>query len=98
MPWFEIEGRSVYESLREPVFHVLIFSDDSVEIPPLPDRLGKDWHDRIDFNYFELNDDVRDRFGTGEPFFVILRPDNYIGMISDEFDPEAVEAYLQKFS
>ena len=98
MPWFEIEGRSVYESLREPVFHVLIFSDDSVEIPPLPDRLGKDWHDRIDFNYFELNDDVRDRFGTGEPFFVILRPDNYIGMISDEFDPHAVEAYLQKFS
>jgi hypothetical protein len=41
---------------------------------------------------------VRDRFGAAGPFFVILRPDNYIGMISNEFDPEAVDAYLQKFS
>lgn len=98
MPWLEVGGRSIYEYLRQPSFHLVIFSDGSVEIPPLPDSLGGNWQGRGDFNYFDLTDEVRDRFGSEVPFFLILRPDNYIGMISSEFDPEAVESYLQRFS
>src|SRR5688572_32528366 len=32
MPWFEIDGRSIYDSLREPVFHLVVFTDGKTEI------------------------------------------------------------------
>ena len=37
---------------------------------------------------------VSELFGTDKSFFMILRPDNYIGLISDDLSPEVVESYL----
>lgn len=94
MPWFEIDGRSVYEFLRQPRFHLVTFSDGGGQPPTLPEK----WRDRIDSHLFPLTEAVREHFGRDDPFYLILRPDNYIGLISDEFDPDAVESYLQRFS
>ena len=98
MSWFEMNGKSVYDVLHEPVFHLLVFSDGKTEIPPLPVDLMKSWQGKIDSHFFDLNEKTAEVFGTREPFFLVLRPDNYIGMISDDFSPEAVDQYLSKFS
>lgn len=98
MPWFEVEGVSVYERLSDPVFHLIIFHDGKAEIPPLSDELMKKWPDRIDSTVIPLYPAIAETFGATRSFYVILRPDNYIGTVSDEFSPELVESYLGKFA
>ena len=98
MPWFEIDGKSIYDGLREPVFHLVIFSDGKTEIPPLPADLMDEWKGRIDSHFFPLYPHVAEVFGSDASFFLILRPDNYIGLISNEFSPDSVRKYLAKVS
>jgi hypothetical protein len=93
MPWFEIDGKSIYDFLRDPAFHLIVFKNGAGEsLQP-----GPEWNGTIDVHHFELTETVRTRFGTDDPFFVILRPDNYIGLISDDFSPEIVSKYLARF-
>ena len=98
MPWLEIDGKSVYDYLHEPLFHLLIFSTGKTEIPQLPGDLMLEWRGRIDSHFFDLSSLVAEKFGTSASFFLILRPDNYIGMISDDFAPAEVRQYLERFS
>ena len=98
MPWFEVEGASIYDRLREPVFHLIVFFDGKTEILPLPDDLMKEWEGAIDSAVISLYPDIAEIFGTNESFFVILRPDNYIGLISNDFSADAVKSYLDLVS
>ncbi len=93
MPWFEIDGRSIYDDFHQPMFHLLVFSDGATDIPPL-----HQWSDRIDSHFYSLTETVKNAFGCGQSFFLMLRPDNYIGLLSDNFSPELVAKYLAKFS
>ena len=95
MPWLTIDGRSIYDDLREPVFHLVIFHDGKDEIPPLPDDVMQSWEGRIDSHFYSLFPHVSELFGTDKSFFMILRPDNYIGMLSNDFAPEIVREYLK---
>jgi 2-polyprenyl-6-methoxyphenol hydroxylase-like FAD-dependent oxidoreductase len=97
MPWFEIDGASVYDRLHEPMFHLIVFHDGISDVSPLPQDLMDEWKGRIDSTVIPLYPAIAEKFGARESFFVILRPDNYIGMISADFSPEAVEGYLGKF-
>ena len=94
MPWFEVDGASIYDRLREPAFHLIVFFDGTTEIPTLPDDLLKEWQGLIDSNFLSLYPNIAEIFGVKHSFFVILRPDNYIGLISDKFSPEVVRDYL----
>jgi 2-polyprenyl-6-methoxyphenol hydroxylase-like FAD-dependent oxidoreductase len=96
MPWFELDGRSIYHVLHTPSFHLIVFSDGTGEIPSLPNELMLKWKGLVDSHFYPLDNAVRKAFGCDRSFFVILRPDNYIGLISDEFSQETVEAYLSK--
>ena len=98
MPWFEIGGRSIYDYLRDPMFHLVVFSEGSADPIALRGSLTEKWRGRIDSHFFESSRDIYDRFGIDRPFFVIIRPDNYIGMISDDLSPDAIETYLKRFS
>ena len=98
MPWFEIDGKSIYDFLHDPVFHLLIFSNGKSEIPPLPENLLQKWEGKIDSHFFDLREKAKEAFGANSSFYLILRPDNYIGMISDDFSPETVSIYLARFS
>ena len=98
MPWFEIDGVSIYDRLREPVLHLVVFHDGRTEIPPLADDLMREWEGMIDSTVLPLYPNVSEIFGTAGSFFVILRPDNYIGMISNDFSPEAVRSYLNRIT
>ena len=98
MPWFTIDEKSIYDSLREPVFHLVIFHDGKSEIPPLSEELLNQWEGKIDSHFYSLFPHVAEVFGTSESFYLILRPDNYIGLISNDFSPEAVRSYLSLVS
>lgn len=97
MPWFEIDGASIYDRLHEPGFHLLLFLDGKTDVPPLPRDLMERWVGLIDTHIFSTNETVAKTFGTNKPFFVLLRPDNYIGLIADEFSPDLIVKYLDRF-
>jgi 2-polyprenyl-6-methoxyphenol hydroxylase-like FAD-dependent oxidoreductase len=98
MPWFEVGGRSIYDDLHAPTFHIIIFHDGIAEIPPLPVDLMQKWKGRIESHFCQLDETVKKAFGCGRSFFIILRPDNYIGLISDDLSAELVEKYLAEFA
>lgn len=98
MPWFEINEKSIYEFLREPLFHLVIFSDGKAAIPSVPDQLMDQWKGKIDSHFFSLDSRAPEIFGSSKSFFLILRPDNYIGLLSDDFSPTIVERYLDQFN
>lgn len=97
MPWFMVDGESIYNKLREPVFHLVVFMDGKTEIPSLPDDLMAAWQGKIDSTVISLTPEIGKLFGTDKAFFLILRPDNYIGIISDNFSPDRVRSYLSNF-
>ncbi len=97
MSWFEIGGRSIYDDLHAPMFQLVIFSDGKTEIPTLKDELLQKWKGRIDSHFYSLSKRSIEAFGCDRSFFTILRPDNYIGLLSDDLSPERVAEYLKKF-
>jgi 2-polyprenyl-6-methoxyphenol hydroxylase-like FAD-dependent oxidoreductase len=97
MPWFEVEGASIYDRLREPVFHLIVFYDGLTEIPELPDDLMQRWAGLIDSTVVSLYPQIAEIFGSQRSFYVILRPDNHIGLISADFSTDVVSRYLGKF-
>ncbi len=92
MPYFEIEGSSVYDRLREPKFHLLLFSDGRTPIGSNFEELGE----LADVHSFALYPNVASIFGSDESFAVLLRPDNYIGYIGEDISPVSVAKYLDK--
>lgn len=93
MPYFEIDSKSIYEDLTAPVFHLVIFHDGKSAIRPVPE-LTKEWTNKIDTHTYSLFPHISEMFGTSESFYIILRPDNYIGLISNDFSSDAVMSYL----
>lgn len=92
MPYFLLDGESIYDKLREPKFHLLTFgdgeSDGAVEVESTYAGL-------IDRHVIPLCPHVAETFGTNKPFNVLLRPDNYIGFISLDTSSERVSLYLE---
>ncbi|MFN2500424.1 MAG: FAD-dependent monooxygenase [Pyrinomonadaceae bacterium] len=98
MPWFTVNGSSIYDAFIGPAFHLVLFLDENTDVPPLPDDLMKSWAENIGSHVFSLTPQITDIFGCRESFFLILRPDNYIGLISKNFSAETVRNYLSTFT
>lgn len=94
MPYFTIEGASVYDRLKEPKFHLLAFSDGQNAIPDLSEALG-DYAAYADYHELPLYPNVAEIFGSTESFLVLVRPDNYIGLISGTDAPQSIRDYLK---
>ena len=88
MPWFRIDGRSVYDDLRDPRFHLLIFHDGQADLPPHNEN------EKVDVHTYPLFPHVAEIFGTRASFLVLLRPDNYIGLISNDLSSAPLAAYM----
>src|SRR6185295_10022116 len=93
LPYFEVDGRSIFEKLKQPKFHMLMFSRSN------PEDFCEDfssWYGHLaDCNVIPLSAKVSELFETEEDFCVFLRPDNQIAFISSDMSPRAVGAYLQ---
>jgi hypothetical protein len=97
MPYFLVDGKSIYDNLHQPNFHLLVFSDAENDFQSLKTDLESQYADLVDFNAVLLDPQVTDIFGTDKSFSVLLRPDNYIGFISPEISLNGLEVYLNKF-
>jgi len=97
MPYFSVNGTSVYDKLREPRFHWLRFSEaphaGQLAAPDLPEGRAE----LVDFESIALGPELKTLFGTNRDFSLLLRPDNYIGFISTDSSPDAVQSYLEQF-
>ena len=87
MPWFEVDGESIYDRLRKPCFHLLVFSKTgrSVEGGAL-----------FDVHMLPLLPQAMQAFGAKHGFTVLLRPDNYIAWVSSDTPPQRVQRYLER--
>jgi 2-polyprenyl-6-methoxyphenol hydroxylase-like FAD-dependent oxidoreductase len=95
MPYFEVEGASIYDRLHEPSFHLIAFNDGKTEIAALNEEAAGKLGERIGRTDIPLYPHISEMFGSTTSFFVLLRPDNYIGLISKDPAPEAVTSYLK---
>jgi len=95
MPYFLVEGASIYDRLQKPKFHLIAFSDGQNQPSDLQNELAE-YEDLIDFHVVPLYPNISEIFGTKESFRVLLRPDNYIGLISTASSSESVKNYLER--
>ncbi|HTK37716.1 MAG TPA: FAD-dependent monooxygenase [Pyrinomonadaceae bacterium] len=94
MPYFLVDGESFYDNLREPRFHLIAFTDGRQSAFEMKTQaLGK-YADIIDVHSLPLYPHIAEIFGTKSAFTILLRPDNYIGLITNGNAPEAVQKYL----
>jgi len=89
MPYFELEGTSIYERLGEPKYHVLVFDDGSDQL-----SLSSALIDAYSFAVMPLYPKIAEVFGVTTTFTVILRPDNYIGFLEKGYAPESIAGYI----
>ena len=88
MPYFEIDGASIYDRLREPKYHVLVFDEGSGVVPNITiDR-------SYDMLIMPLYPRVAEVFGVSTTFTVVLRPDNYIGFLEKGYSAENIADYI----
>jgi 2-polyprenyl-6-methoxyphenol hydroxylase-like FAD-dependent oxidoreductase len=97
MPYFLVDGKSIYDKLHQPKFHWLAFSDTQSNLQVIKTELENEYAELVDFDAISLNPQILESFGTNNSFSVLLRPDNYIGLISTEMTPDELRAYLTKF-
>ncbi len=93
MPYFLVDGASIYDKLREPKFHLLAFT---YNVQTASNEIESDYVNMLDYQVLPLSPDVAKTFGTDKPFTVLLRPDNYIGFISPKTSLDEVEIYLKQ--
>jgi 2-polyprenyl-6-methoxyphenol hydroxylase-like FAD-dependent oxidoreductase len=95
MPYFLVEGKSIYDQLRAPKFHLLSFSDETGDQNPSQLSETEKYVDLVDRHLVRLYPEIAALFGSDKPFIVLLRPDNYIGFISPGTSLRPLAIYLR---
>jgi len=96
MPYFQIDGKSIYDNLHQPKFHRLVFSNGKNGYQTTREETETEYADLVDSNIIPLYPQVAEIFGTAKPFGVLLRPDNYIGAIFSDTSSELMKDYLKR--
>ena len=91
MPYFLIDGASIYKKLKSPTFHLIRFSDGQTEISQTENPIENALYDEMTF---PLYPHIAELFGCEKSFSVLLRPDNYIAMISEDVSTEKIGEYF----
>ena len=87
--FLEVYNQSVYDRLREPKFHLFgFFGGDGFA------KVSEDLEDLLDVRNLALTTEVAEIFGSDKPFILLVRPDNYIGLISNKTTLDEVRTYL----
>ena len=96
LPYFLVEGKSVYDMLRAPKFHLLTFSGERTgeELNGEVNEAESRHAPLIDRYVIPLYPQVVEIFGFDKPFNVLLRPDNYIGFISADLSSAPLSDYF----
>jgi hypothetical protein len=94
MPYFLVEGENVYDQLRAPKFHLLIFSDGQHNNSSL--KLDAEYADSVDLHVIPLYPRVIEIFGSKQSFQLLLRPDHYIAFLSPHCSLDHLTAYFKR--
>jgi 2-polyprenyl-6-methoxyphenol hydroxylase-like FAD-dependent oxidoreductase len=97
MPYFLVDGKSIYDKLHEPNAHFLVFSSEQNDHPSLRAEFERRYAGFIDLHEIALDSKVAEAFGTERFFSVFLRPDNYIGFLSTDVSLSEIDSYLKGF-
>lgn len=97
MPYFLVAGESVYDKLRQPKLHWLVFADEKSDGQEIKTQLENQYAELIDCHIIPFYPQVAEAFGAEKSFSVLLRPDNHIGFITIGTSPDELRAYLKKF-
>ena len=97
MPYFLVDGASVYDRLREAKAHFIVFSAGENDYQSLQAELESQYAPFVDFHEIPLHPNAAEAFGTDRSFSVLLRPDNYIGFLSTDVSLNAIDSYLANF-
>lgn len=94
MPYFLIGGKSIYDWLHQPSFHLLTFADEPGDDQRIRNEIEREFSGLVDYHSFPLDPRAAEIFGTDKSFSVLLRPDNYIGFVSAEASLIKLRAYF----
>src|SRR5499426_852024 len=94
IPYFLVDKASIYDSLRQPKFHWLVFLDEDSDYRELKAEIENEYTELMDVNIIRLHPAVSKIFGANTPFCMLLRPDNHIGFITTETSPDRIRTYL----
>ena len=72
MPYFLLDGASIYDLLHQPSFHLLAFSNDPADFEGLSADISGAYSGLMDCNVLPLEPHVAELFGTEKPFFLLL--------------------------
>ncbi|KAI9129114.1 FAD-dependent monooxygenase [Acaryochloris sp. CCMEE 5410] len=96
MPYFLLKGQSIYDDLHKPMFHLLTFSNEH-EDQSISKEIKQAYGLLIDHHALPLSTPVAKAFGIDQPFSVLLRPDNYIGFITQDDPLSELTSYSINF-
>jgi hypothetical protein len=96
MPYFLVEGKSIYDRLHAPKFHLLIFS--YAENESLQHEIESGYAELIDCHQLSLDQHAKEVFGVDVPFNLLLRPDNYIAFLSKEISVSQIRDYVERLA
>ncbi|HVF10704.1 MAG TPA: FAD-dependent monooxygenase [Abditibacteriaceae bacterium] len=96
MPYCLVDGKSVYDRLHAPKFHLLTFSNGESDYREIKNEVESTFADVVEYSIVPLHPHLTEVFATHEPFNVLLRPDNYIGVICGETSLRKVRDYLSR--
>jgi 2-polyprenyl-6-methoxyphenol hydroxylase-like FAD-dependent oxidoreductase len=96
MPYLLVDGKSIYDKLREPTFHLLTFSDGQSDYHRERGEIESEYNLLVDHHVVPLYAHVAEIFGMDRPFNLLLRPDNYVGFISPETSLNRLRVYLNE--
>ena len=93
LPYFLVNGQSIFDKLAEPKFHLLVFSNG--EHNALCEQFVREFGDVAACQVVPLDARVREIFEKENDFVVFLRPDNHIAFISSEISLNGAREYLR---
>ena len=97
MPYFLVDGKSIYDRLHAPKFHLLTFTNEPNGHETTRNEIQSEFKDLVDYEVSPLSPQVSELFGTEEPFNVLLRPDNYIGFVAPEISLSQLRTYMNRY-
>jgi hypothetical protein len=98
LPYFLVDGQSIFEKLKEPKFHLLVFSSVESNGQSICDEFERSFGPVADCHMVPIDARVREIFEKDNAFLVFLRPDNHIAFISSEISLDGARDYLNRIA
>lgn len=96
MPYFLYDEQSIYQRLKQPKFHWLIFHHDISVWGDSTDLLPDDERALLDVHLLRRTTEIDQRFGSRQNFALLLRPDQHLALISHDLSFACIEDYLHQ--